>query len=1615
MTVVVPSLKDLPTIPSWIPPLDTGQPNAGDLNDLSTLPKANFAAANQVIPITYGRDRLFGQPFVVHVDDTLGYLYLAYSFCEGQIAGFEKIIIDSSDALATGIAFEGVKNRGFENGDTTGWDVEADQDGTVNATVSQNGLYGLNIPTGTAATATQQSNRLVAPPEGTQLTIKAWAARNTTPDADCLIVIEEAATVGGALSAATVTQVTGGLQGTAGWQELEITYTVPASIAEYTISLQVDATGTTGSWDFDDVSAVIMEGSDEVGIELSAYVGTATQQFDGILDSALTGYTDDLPGLAYIVLRCPAGSTRGFPRLEAIIQGRLVYDPRLDTTRTDITPNGSGAHREGDSTTWEFSQNPTLCFRDMITNYTGWTILDQGVADNADLNDALVSGVARREIGLTFGKPSTVDAWVKGFRTYMGAFLNWEAGDIRVIPNRPDVEAPGAAFSDGAGGSYIDMGYISEFAFGATADFTVEYTVKHSGGTTAVAVVAQQKDASNDGWGTFINEATEDVKFLLEDDLTNQVIVSMTDALPDDGEFHHITFVVDRTNDQILGYVDSVEHSASPFDISSVTGPLDSGTTAFRCFANSVAGERWVDGILDELRVWDDIRTPAEIADNMNNEIADPTSDASLIGYWKFNDGTGQVAQDSSSLANDGTLNGGTSFVVGKAQIIPDGVAMHIGVDDLLKDSLKLKRRSLRSVPNSVAIDYEDSSGTRWFTARTQADSPRVTSGDEARRLSRVSLPGIHNASQAQREATERLNWYLTDLDCTLTLFDEGWQLTHGSIVAVTHPIGLDAKLFRVRQTSAVSGRWTVDMVEYDPAVYSDTVVADPTIPDTNLGDPLNPPTVTNLVLAEELFNYKTGTTGSRVRVTWDATGFPFLSQYLIEGYVGGAKVWQTTTAANNIVSPPVEEIVDALGTPTDYEVRVSVQSPFATGAAAIQNVQIDGKFAIPSDPTGAIVIQTFADEVNLTWVAAVDIDIWRYEVRRGTTSDSWATATSLSFVDGLSYTDTNIPLGTYRYFIKAIDSVKQESTGAATVDVTLSAPTPVAGLFGFEVASEVRLNWAAVTGEFAERYRIAYSDIPETFETTLDVVDTIRFQTKDVPEGTFTFKAYTQDKVGNEAATAATIDIEVTSDAEAFLADTYDFSFRPDTEPDIVANGSLVNLVTWTVRTDELDYYVTNMADSFAVSPTDFVAADPLANYHSTGASTWLSETKDFGLALTGSWNLTHDTTALQGVVDIALELSTDDVTYVSFGGSAKGEYRYARVRITTLASPGTATSFVKNPVMSLKINVVPLEESGESTSSASAGVGDTVNLSREYTALKEITTQPKNTIATGSAVTSIVDNIIVGPNTGVQTDTTNYLDGGDLADLDFGATQDFTIEFMMKHSGGAQGTKVVLGKRTNTSSAGGWNVVFNESAGVLAVRISDGTNENEQNLTTDIIPNDGAWHHVAMTVDRTGDLMRAYVDTVEDTAAGSPWDISLVTGALDAGSNAFRVFANGGGTEIWENGMVDEVRIWDDVRTAGEISTNYQSELDMTQTQTNLIHYWQMNGDVGGAVTTIADRTAGVSADLTDTGAGGCTYIDPGSAGNLIQKINSFDVFIFDTFGQQLSEQFQWKWKAV
>lgn len=181
-------------------------------------------------------------------------------------------------------------------------------------------------------------------------------------------------------------------------------------------------------------------GEDNRQAYLDTFVGTSGQTAPSWLVGAfaLNGsggasgitYDDDLPNVAYVVLRVPREDIRQFPQIEVIIKGNAeIYDPR------DLSTG--------------YSDNPSLCLRDFLTNTTyglGLTVDDASVEDAADENDDLVSGEKRRVIGLPLNKQAPGVDWAETLQVYAGVFLDWTGGSVRFIPDRPGTSA--ATYTD---------------------------------------------------------------------------------------------------------------------------------------------------------------------------------------------------------------------------------------------------------------------------------------------------------------------------------------------------------------------------------------------------------------------------------------------------------------------------------------------------------------------------------------------------------------------------------------------------------------------------------------------------------------------------------------------------------------------------------------------------------------------------------------------------------------------------------------------------------------------------------------------------------------------------------------------------------------------------------------------------------------------------------------------------------------------------------------------------------------------------------------------------------------------------------------------------------------
>ncbi len=122
-------------------------------------------------------------------------------------------------------------------------------------------------------------------------------------------------------------------------------------------------------------------------VRVKKHLGSDSQSADADLVSEVSEWTTShrLRGVGYIYIRLEYDQDKlpQIPNISCIVEGRKVYDPRLDSTN-----GGSGSHRYATSSTWAYSRNPSLCIRDFLINTYGLGAL------NSEMNDTRFAEMA---------------------------------------------------------------------------------------------------------------------------------------------------------------------------------------------------------------------------------------------------------------------------------------------------------------------------------------------------------------------------------------------------------------------------------------------------------------------------------------------------------------------------------------------------------------------------------------------------------------------------------------------------------------------------------------------------------------------------------------------------------------------------------------------------------------------------------------------------------------------------------------------------------------------------------------------------------------------------------------------------------------------------------------------------------------------------------------------------------------------------------------------------------------------------------------------------------------------------------------------------------------------
>jgi predicted phage tail protein len=451
---------------------------------------------------------------------------------------------------------------------------------------------------------------------------------------------------------------------------------------------------------------------------------------------------------------------------------------------------------------------------------------------------------------------------------------------------------------------------------------------------------------------------------------------------------------------------------------------------------------------------WESVSTVADDCD----EFVQSTEKRRVIGLILNN------KSDVDTWANTMSVYAGC-FIVNEGSTTklvsnrPATVTRAITDDDIIADDngsprIQIKLKSVADAPTVLRINYTDKSSNQWRDAPAYAHLAGALDGSLEWRESGVNLPGIDRYTQAQREAVERLNALtLTDLEVSFATHDEALQDQIGDVITLTSSRGLTAKPIRITSVTATEpGRWQVSGYEYQPGVFSDNLETTPTYSDTTLPSPTDPPAPTGLSVTEEVYQLANGTFASRLAVTWDASQFTYLDHWDVRVMDGVTLVAQASVPDPEFTSSAVQDLVY-------YTVQVRTVS--SVGAASdwqTVNITANGKYLIPGDVPSLTGFEV-GGEIRLSWEPAIDLDIWRYEIRYVAPSGQWDDGILLDRVDALRLVSKEVPAGTWDFMVKALDSVGQYSTNEVRQQVVVTLDSGAFLVDAYDFASPALTN----------------------------------------------------------------------------------------------------------------------------------------------------------------------------------------------------------------------------------------------------------------------------------------------------------------------------------------------------------------------------------------------------------------------------------------------------------------------------------------------------------------------------------------------------------------------------
>ena len=167
--------------------------------------------------------------------------------------------------------------------------------------------------------------------------------------------------------------------------------------------------------------------------------------------------------------------------------------------------------------------------------------------------------------------------------------------------------------------------------------------------TTSTRTMFQARADSNNYVTLFYHAGSNELRFTYRAGGQSDVIAS-TDAIEGDGNWHHVAATWSVAGNDISLYLDGVLQADD-----SISGTW-SGSIAACDIAQDTTGNKYFLGLISEVGVFTLVIPIGNLVTTVADGPINLTGMTGLQGYWRFNEGSGDVAGESSGYGREGNL-----------------------------------------------------------------------------------------------------------------------------------------------------------------------------------------------------------------------------------------------------------------------------------------------------------------------------------------------------------------------------------------------------------------------------------------------------------------------------------------------------------------------------------------------------------------------------------------------------------------------------------------------------------------------------------------------------------------------------------------------------------------------------------------------------------------------------------------------------------------------------------------------------------------------------------------------------------------------------------------------